>query len=561
MTISPAYAEQNRQLHSEHEAYGISGGQWAAYVQHLIEAEELMSLLDFGCGKSNLAMGLRAVGVDTPIAEYDPAIPGKEMTPKPAELVTILDVLEHCEPEHIDALLAELARLTRKRLLFDICLVPAKKTLPDGRNAHLLVQPPDWWRYKLSQHFDIVHWVERDYAAFVYGEAVPKGHPVTQTKCCRMTLELSSMFANILEQSAQHCDAFSRIASVRMFTGVRDNPADMQIIYDLLEDIAEPGPLLAEVSHLARKAVMAWVKLTPERDAAYWKTQFEAYWRIFEVKDEQGIVCIVAFPRVGVEGITPIGAVASEERWVQVESAMARISKRIEPAAAHGRKAILACYGPSLKETVLRLKAEREEGDCEVISVSGAHDFLLEHGIVPDYHVECDPRPHKADNIVKGHTGIRYLIASVAHPVLFDKLDGLDIALWHVSTKEHGTLLLKAGENGHHIISGGGSVGLRAVPLFYALGYRDFSIYGMDCSFADEGKQQWAGKHAGKTHKVVHLQCEGRVFATSPTLATYATDFIEMVQKVTDAQFRLYGDGLLQAMCVVHAQLAQRQAA
>ena len=115
-------------------------------------------------------------------------------------------------------------------------------------------------------------------------------------------------------------------------------------------------------------------------------------------------------------------------------------------------------------------------------------------------------------------------------------------------------------EPGNIVISGGGSVGVRAVSLMYALGYRDFSIYGMDCSFADDGQVQWAGRHAGKRQDVVKASIGGQDFYTSLVLLTYATDFLEMIQKVRiDA--RLFGDGLLQRMCAVHAELAARQAA
>jgi hypothetical protein len=34
---------------------------------------------------------------------------------------------------------------------------PAGKTLPDGRNAHLIQKPSSWWLPKLSAHFDVLH--------------------------------------------------------------------------------------------------------------------------------------------------------------------------------------------------------------------------------------------------------------------------------------------------------------------------------------------------------------------------------------------------------------------
>jgi len=36
---------------------------------------------------------------------------------------------------------------------------PAKKTLSDGRNAHLIIEKPDWWKSKLDnlQGWNIIH--------------------------------------------------------------------------------------------------------------------------------------------------------------------------------------------------------------------------------------------------------------------------------------------------------------------------------------------------------------------------------------------------------------------
>jgi hypothetical protein len=145
------------------------------------------------------------------------------------------------------------------------------------------------------------------------------------------------------------------------------------------------------------------------------------------------------------------------------------------------------------------------------------------------------------------------MLASCVSPVLFDKLGpDADIRLWHIANGNHGVRLVdEYGESGRHVITGGGSVGLRAIPLLYTMGYRKFRIFAMDCSYSEDGKQ-WAGAHVSPANKkkddAVRVQCDGRVFITSPTLSTYATDFWEQVQKLPDINIRLYGDGLLQAM-------------
>lgn len=577
--ISKDYREQNRLLHEQRPDYGTSGSQWAPYIDHLVSSERYDTVLDYGCGKGLLAQELAKRG--KAIAEYDPAIPGKDATPEPAELVCCTDVLEHIEPVHINAVMRDLKRVTKRKLFFNISTRPATKNLPDGRNAHLIVQGPDWWRARLSDWFHITAWNDTEYRDMVYGEAVPRGvHKViTPTKRRRITPQLAAQIDVWKQEINHYADAFSKVDTMRMWESIEDESADIQVAINIVEYLPDPEAALRNIAQLSRKGTIITVKLDEKRNEAWWKALLEKRFRFAQWQVEHGHAMMIGAPMVSVQGVTAIGAVASEERWEQVKAATLRFKQRIEPHAPHGRRAIIACYGPSLADTMDLLKAHAAEPDTDVFSVSGSHDFLIEHGIVPDAHIECDPRLHKADNLDKPHPDVTYMIASTCHPGYFDKLEagGANIQLWHVSTPEHGIRLVsELGEPSKYAISGGGSVGLRAIPLLYALGYRDMSFFAMDCSFklpADvleklqslaatedpavmtEAKQevldtiqQWAGKHAGKKQALVEVMCEDRLFISSPVLLTYATNFFETVQKVTDLNIRLYGDGLLQAM-------------
>jgi hypothetical protein len=66
-----------------------------------------------------------------------------------------VDVLEHIEPEYVDAVFDHLEDLTEVVLFATIHTVPAKKELSDGRNAHLTVQPMEWWLPKFLERFSI----------------------------------------------------------------------------------------------------------------------------------------------------------------------------------------------------------------------------------------------------------------------------------------------------------------------------------------------------------------------------------------------------------------------
>lgn len=145
--ISSEYREMNRALHKLHRGFGNRGDRWSKFVKEY----EGRSVLDYGCGKGTLAKSLTF-----PISEYDPAISGKDTEPVPHDVVVCTDVLEHIEPEHLDATLRHIRSLMAMNGFFVIATRPAKKILPDGRNAHLIVKAWPWWEERLREHFKIV---------------------------------------------------------------------------------------------------------------------------------------------------------------------------------------------------------------------------------------------------------------------------------------------------------------------------------------------------------------------------------------------------------------------
>lgn len=144
--ISPRYLAMQRELHQRPEGYGGKGHKWIATVVGLLQEVEATSVLDYGCGQGTLARDLRLLRLPAVrIEEYDPAVTGKDQAPGFADVVTVTDVLEHVEPERLEAVLAHLHMLARKAVFFVVALEPANKTLSDGRNAHLILESCDWW--------------------------------------------------------------------------------------------------------------------------------------------------------------------------------------------------------------------------------------------------------------------------------------------------------------------------------------------------------------------------------------------------------------------------------
>lgn len=149
--ITDEYRALNEKLHESNPAFGVSGQNYVPYVMDLVKDLRTQDVLDYGCGKSTLANN-----IPFKINQYDPCIPKYSAAPNPADIVVCTDVLEHIEPECLDDVLDDLKRVVKKVGFFSIANGPAKKTLADGRNAHLIQQPARWWLDKIFQRFDLM---------------------------------------------------------------------------------------------------------------------------------------------------------------------------------------------------------------------------------------------------------------------------------------------------------------------------------------------------------------------------------------------------------------------
>lgn len=159
--ITEEYRKQQEALHADAKLnYGSAGAnpEQAAIIARIMNQHQFTELLDYGAGKLALgkALGeLRLVNHPFRYLPYEPANPKYSGAPEPCEFVVCSDVLEHIEPDCLEDVLDDLRRVTMFVLWVAVHCGPAFKTLPDGRNAHLIQQPPEWWLPKLLERFDI----------------------------------------------------------------------------------------------------------------------------------------------------------------------------------------------------------------------------------------------------------------------------------------------------------------------------------------------------------------------------------------------------------------------
>ena len=243
----------------------------------------------------------------------------------------------------------------------------------------------------------------------------------------------------------------------------------------------------------------------------------------------------------GVE-LTPIktyAALSNGEREANMTIAMAQGFPVLDMQPKNEGRLSIACYGPSLKQTWRDMKHP-------ILSVSGAHDFLIGKGVIPDYHMDCDPRDYKANFVANPHPDVQYLMGSCMDKKTWENLKGMNVKLWHAFNGDETDNWMREHGRGQITIAGGSTAGLRAIMLGGVLGYDKFDIYGMDCSF--EGDQPWAGPHYSKSHKHgMKVRCGTRWFTTSPGMVGAAREFEKLIRNVP-AELKLHGDGMLQHM-------------
>lgn len=199
---------------------------------------------------------------------------------------------------------------------------------------------------------------------------------------------------------------------------------------------------------------------------------------------------------------------------------------------------------PSIRETYKELRGD-------VMSCNSALGFLLEMGVVPRFQMLWDAHPLVSKFAIP-HPDITYLVASRCHPSVFERLKDCKVLVWFAGGDHNiAHFLVKEGLGDEILVQGGSAAVTRSLYLAYAMGYRDFHVFGADSSYSDDGETHingsvvpekdiriWVGNKVG----------EARCFRTTPEWCAQIEEFKMIYQhfhNVCGAKIEVYGEGML----------------
>lgn len=234
-----------------------------------------------------------------------------------------------------------------------------------------------------------------------------------------------------------------------------------------------------------------------------------------------------------------------------IAAALARNLSRFTPSLVrHDGCMAIVGSGPSVADHVAEIREQQALGR-PVMAVKGAHDWLLERGIVPDLWVSMDSQDKIVDGIRHPSPQTCYLVASKSSPAIFDHLADRQVVLWHAWMGRGEERLFPPGDV---LVGGGSTSGLRAVTLAWLLGFSRVILFGFDSCLRDRVKRADGSKTADW---VIQVQADkdGPDRYCDGAMASQAAEFQAMTfGALPGLRVKVVGDGLIADIMAARAR-------
>jgi hypothetical protein len=203
---------------------------------------------------------------------------------------------------------------------------------------------------------------------------------------------------------------------------------------------------------------------------------------------------------------------------------------------AWGGTVAICASGPSLANHIDKVEWCAKHPGVAVLAIKGAHDYLIENGIIPTFMMMMDAKPDQVRYVLNPHPDVEYWVCTQSDPAVFSALEGSNVIGFH-------------GLNGvstvpGRYITGGRSTGVRSLALTTSVGFTIKHCIGFDCSSID-GEHYSTNEGDKKIKKICDVEINGKRFVSTMDMVGQAYDFLETLANPGIGKVLIYGEGLL----------------
>ena len=159
MITNKNYVEQYKLLNDKNKLYyesNLSIFNMVNEISLFINYLKPKNILDYGCGNGVLLKLLKHKYTKINIDGYDPAIKEFSVIPKNHyDMIINTDVLEHIPKSDIGYVVNHIKSLSNN-VFFCLHHGKAWTILPNGENAHITIEPKEWYHNLMRNYFDII---------------------------------------------------------------------------------------------------------------------------------------------------------------------------------------------------------------------------------------------------------------------------------------------------------------------------------------------------------------------------------------------------------------------
>lgn len=273
------------------------------------------------------------------------------------------------------------------------------------------------------------------------------------------------------------------------------------------------------------------------------------------------------------EGVELVGGrvnVDDAQILENIRSAIRRGHPQVKPQHVQADPVALVCGGPSLESTVDELR-EAVAAGAKIVTVNGAYRWCIERNFVPSMQIVMDARSSNARFFDPPLPKCYYALASQCHPSAWDAVEGREhVWIYHVGVSEKESaahqLLDSYYLRSWHGISGGTTVGTRAIALLRTIGYVRFDIFGMDSCWLESQHHAYQQPENERDQRLTftahpsgHPELARR-FVCAPWHVQQVADLLQFVRfQGQHFVLNVHGDGLIAYVLQSSAEVVMKE--